>query len=90
MTRRERRMSEENIELLRTSLHRVKAFLEKSEDALVKEMFESIEEKEHTNIEDRIHRYKQAIRFFKSELRSFLAEKVPNTENRATISSQSF
>jgi hypothetical protein len=83
-------MSEEKIELSPTSLHRVKALLEKPEDALVKEMFECIEEKEHTDIEDRIHRYKQAIRFFKSKLRSLLADNDPNMEQTATISSQSF
>lgn len=60
--------------LLESLVNDVKALTKKPEDTFISEMFKTIEERHHTDILERIHRYKQAIRFFKSKLNSLLQE----------------
>jgi len=85
---------EEEIKLLRNSLDTivdsVRYLAEKPEDTLVSEIFQFIEESHHTDILERILRYKQAIRFFKSELSSLLEKDHPDVESAPTVSSPSF
>lgn len=85
---------EEELKLLRnlldTIVDSVRYLAEKPEDTLVSEIFQFIDEPHHTDILERILRYKQAIRFFKSELSSLLEKDHPDVESAPTISSLSF